>query len=199
MPDETTLSANTLEVALLTEGIKFLYSQAGELIRRWRERRDKGVEQDRADQRMLSEATKAVPISLPADVFEGQLVNPVIHFDVVAASEQELRGLRKDLTDYVEGIEVVNTKDQVLLERVDTLRQLLEAAYRQRITFKGEQRPPSGAVVTGRVSVGNMLKGEAAGVDAEEITEGEVLGEAQAVTVDADGNLYGVKVKRIGR
>jgi len=45
MSDPDTLSAAVIGSAALTEGIKFLYRQAGEILKRWRERRDKPREE----------------------------------------------------------------------------------------------------------------------------------------------------------
>jgi hypothetical protein len=40
MPEPVTLTAASIGAVALTEGIKFLYGQAGELLKRWRERKE---------------------------------------------------------------------------------------------------------------------------------------------------------------
>src|SRR5262249_44434515 len=104
MPEPvSTLSLAALGATALTEGVKFLYAQAGELLKRWRERRDKASGSDVTE----SKETEAVAVTLPSDVFEGDLVDPVIHFSVLKRAEEQFRGLRRDLADYAEGIEPV--------------------------------------------------------------------------------------------
>jgi hypothetical protein len=193
MPDPTALTAAAIGAAALTEGIKFLYGQAGEILKQWRERRDKAAQEStaRADQ------TESTEVVLP-DAFEGNLENPKIHFDRVQASETHLRELRRDLSDYAEDIDVVDKTDSALLEKVDALRNLLEAIYGQRITFKGENRPASGIpVVAGRVDAG-VIAGQATGVDAEAITTGEVRGGVKADEIKEGGSATGVKAGTIG-
>lgn len=175
---------------VLAEGVKFLYGQAGELLTRWRKRQDEAAEAARA-------ATEAIPVVLPADVFEGELVNPVIHYDALAAAHARLRELRRELVPYVEEGEPVDAADTALLERVDLLRGLLEAVYQQRITFKGEQRPASGPLVDARVEVEEVL-GRAAALKAGGIKSGAVRAEAKAKTVGPGGELYGVDADTIG-
>ena len=45
MSDPVTITAAGVGMAAISEGIKFLYGQAAELLKRWRERRDKEREQ----------------------------------------------------------------------------------------------------------------------------------------------------------
>ena len=56
----------------------------------------------------------------------------------------KLRGL---LAPYVEGFAAVEPSNGQLLAQVQALRSLLEQVYRQHITFKGEQRPPTGTPI----------------------------------------------------
>jgi len=122
---------------------------------------------------------------------------PHSHFDAVERVEEQLRELRKDLSDYADGIELVDVKDQNLLKRIDALRQILEAVYQQRITFKGEQRPPSGPVVEGRIDV-EEVAGYTAAVRARQIFGGTVRAEANARRVEPGGQVIGVDTDSIG-
>src|SRR5258708_39898262 len=98
MIDPLTISA--IGAVAITEGIKFLYGQAGELLKRWRERKDAAK-----DASLQLNNTEPIDVKLPP-VFEGQLSAPHIHFDVVERVEEQLRGLRKDLSDYADGVEL---------------------------------------------------------------------------------------------
>jgi hypothetical protein len=189
MPDPLTLSA--IGAVAITEGIKFLYDQASEILKRWRERKDAAK-----DASIQLDKTEPIDVKLPP-VFEGQLSAPHIHFDAVERVEEQLRELRKDLSDYADEIESVDLKDETLLQRVDALRQLLEAVYQQRITFKGEQRPPSGPVVEGRIDV-EEVAGYAAAVRARQIISGTVSAEATVRRVEPGGQVIGVDADSIG-
>lgn len=175
----------------ITEGIKFLYGQAGEILKRWRERKDAAK-----DASTQQNKTEPINLKLPS-VFEGQLIAPQIHFDAVGQLEEQLRELRKDLNDYTDGTEVVDLTDQHLLENVDTFRQLLEAIFQQRITFSGEQRSPSGPIIEGRIDV-EEVAGYVAAVRARQIVDGTVRAEATARRVEPGAQFIGVDTDSIG-
>ncbi|MEU9688654.1 hypothetical protein [Amycolatopsis japonica] len=173
MADPLTLSV--LGAAALTEGIKFVYNQATELLKR---RREKSAE------------------ALDVPALEGELAPLEPDSAVLDRVEPDLRELRKVLQDYVDEIEPINQGDQRLLETTDAVRRLLEAVYRQRITFRGEQRPASGTIVEGTVDVATV-SGYAAGVRARVVGGGaHVRG---TIRVDeVTGTAVGVDLDRIG-
>jgi hypothetical protein len=108
-----------------------------------------------------------------------------------------LRGLRKELSDYVTGVELIDPADTALLQQIDALRQALEAIFQQRLTFKGEQRPASGPLVGSRIDV-EAVAGYVAAVRAKTIQSGQVRAEVKAKTVQAGGQVVGVDVSSIG-
>jgi hypothetical protein len=176
---------------ILTEGIKFLYAQAGDALKRWRERKDKQA------QGSAGPPTTPVPIASapPADVFQGHLAPLVLDFGKLEPLAESMREIRGSLADYADGVERVDSENDALLERVDTMRRQLEAVFGQRISFNGEQRPPAGSpVVVGAAEV-TILAGEAAGVIARNIRGGTVRGRGTADKVESTGRLYGVKVE----
>ena len=83
----------------LTEGIKFLYAQAGEVLRRWRDRK--------ADTE--SSADEPVEVHLPPTAFVGQLERPRLNFEAVERLEQDLRALRAAVADYAQEIDEVRS------------------------------------------------------------------------------------------
>jgi hypothetical protein len=171
---------------VLTEGIKFLYEQAGEVLRRWRERRERGTAP-------AGQATLRAPDGLLAGT-----VAPVEPRDDQAAHlERELRETRRLLADYAEGIEVPEPGDRLVAERADALRRLLEAAYGQRITFRGEQRPPSGPLVIAEMNV-KQVAGNAAAVRVKLMNNGEIRASARAGRVEEDGRLTVVEIDNLG-
>jgi hypothetical protein len=191
MADPITLA--TVGSVALTEGIKFLYGQAGELLKRWRERRDTAA-QEGTD---AAQGTEPVAVQLPATAFRGQLSGPQIHFQELARLEEPMKSLRRQLSDYYEGIETIDPSDANLVKIVDQLRQTLESVYHQRLTLQGEQRPPSGTAVVGRLQADRVL-GAAGGVVAGTISGGaHVEGEAAVGTVESGGVAGGVVAREI--
>ncbi|MFC6879146.1 MULTISPECIES: hypothetical protein [Actinomadura] len=184
MADPLTLSV--LGGAVLTQGVSFVYDQAGELLRRRRERREAGGEPEAAE-----------PVEAGAEVLAGRpapLVADPAALDVVAG---EMARLRRELSGYADGVEEITPGDRDLLVTVDALRGLLEAVYGQRLTFRGEDREPSGPVVEGSVDVGTVL-GRAVAVRGGEVSgRAHVRGEGRAERVEGGGEFVGVDIDRI--
>jgi hypothetical protein len=136
MVDIGELSLVAVSTNKLTEGIKFLYGQAAELLKRIRER---------ADQK----ATVLPPLAAegPLDVLDGSLDPCSVDESRVDDHTEELTEFRHRLVDYVDGVAAVSPDDRELLSAVDTLRRPLELVYGQHITFVGEQRPATGTVL----------------------------------------------------
>lgn len=182
MADPLTLAV--VAGAVVTEGIKFLYGQAAEAIKRWR---DKGP----------TAKTASADATPPQDVFVGSLAPLQFHFEQVAQLEPRMLSLRRALSDYADGLTEVSNRDEMLMQTVDAFRQTMEAVYQQRLTFKGEQRPPSGPVVNGSIDV-KVVEGVAAGVEARLIAAGRIAGHATAERVERGGLLAGVRADTIG-
>lgn len=166
---------------VLTEGIKFLYSVAGETITRWRDRRDD-------------------PVPVPADApIEGKLEPAKIDPAAMARLDGEVVELRRALAPYVDDVAPapVDASNADLIEVVEGLRRSLEAVLGQRIRFKGEAGEPSGPLVEGEVTVDEVL-GYVAGVRARSIDGGVVRGSVAAKTVGPEGQAVGVDVDSIG-
>ena len=189
MPDPITLAAiGTLAV---TEGVKFLYNQAGELLKYWREKKKAAATP------AGSAAPKPPEVKLP-EVFEGQLLSPKVHDDVLDRVQQNISDIRKELSEYADGVQEIEPTNEALLAQVDALRQLIEAVYQQRITFKGEEnRGPSGPVAEGTIDVGEV-EGYAAAVRARNFTGGRLKGDAYADKVKSGGTLVGVDLENVG-
>lgn len=188
MVDPLTLSA--IGGAAVTEGIKFLYAQAGEVLKRWREQKEAAKNTTK-----LHDQTEPITIKLPA-ILEGQLITPEIHFDAVERLEEQLREVRRSLSDFADGTETVDLTDEHLLRSVDALRRILEVVYQQRLTFKGEQRLPSGSMVVSNINVEDVA-GYVAAVRARRIG-GDVRVEAQTKRVEPGAQFIGIDTDTIG-
>jgi hypothetical protein len=74
MPEPVTITLAVVGTVALKEGVKFLYGQAGELLKLWRERRD-------AVKTIPLQTSEPTVMEFPGDIFEGPLDAPQIHYD----------------------------------------------------------------------------------------------------------------------
>jgi hypothetical protein len=163
MPEPVTITFAAVGIAAITEGIKFLYGQASELLK-WRREKRKTAESAQA-------APSPQPPLMPRpDVFEPGPAQPSVDEGSLGRLVQPLDELCDKLSGVVAGRTEVDTGDAALLTRVDALRKALEIVTGQRLTFRGETRPDAqGPVIRGEVHVNRVL-GYAAGVAAGTIT-----------------------------
>jgi hypothetical protein len=187
MADPLTLAV--VGAAALTEGIKFLYGQAGELLRRRWERKETLAEG--AGDPLVEPLPAPRQGMLAGD--PGPLVPDPAALDDLAS---ELAELRTVLEPYVMGQRPVSADDAALLTRVDALRQGLEAVYGQRLSFVGEDREPSGTRVKG-IAEAQTVRGVVAGASVKDL-EGivEVKGIARVGDVEESGRVFGAEVRR---
>jgi hypothetical protein len=185
LPDPLTLTV--VATCVVTEGIKFLYGQAAEAVKRWRESpKDAGASK-----------TAQAKVTPPPQIFDGPLEPLEFHLGQVEQLEKELLTLRSALADQADGLASVHADDRALLETIDAFRQAMEAVYQQRLTFVGEQRPQSGPVVEGTIDVA-VIAGTAAAVRARLIASGKVVGRVEADRVETGASAYGVDVDTVG-
>lgn len=180
------LSAASVGSVAIAEGIKFLYNQAGEVLRRWRQRHEE-------DSGTVHEARLRPPEGLLDGVLEP--VGP--RDDYADRLHKALHEARQLLADYADDIEIPQPGDQAVFDRVDALRLLLEVVYGQRITFKGERRGPSGPLVTGQIDI-DQVAGDAAAIRVKSMSSGRATGSATANRVERGGKLTAVEIDRIG-
>lgn len=188
MPDPVMLSS--LGGLAASQGIKFLYGQAAELLKAWRERRG----QVAAGQEQPARLT--VPI-VASEVLDATPAEPVVDTAVLDRENAELVRLTGGLAPYAQGLADLDPDDAELAEQAGQLRALLEAAYGQRFTFRGEQRDPTGT----RVSVTQVLgdvAGDVLGVEADVAPSASADVHQQATTVQPGGSVTGFK-GNIGR
>jgi hypothetical protein len=188
MADPLTLSV--VGAVVLTEGVKFLYAQAGEALKRLMERR-------RASGEPAPEADADDGARLPSLAFEaaGSTLRP--NLEVVDGLEAELRQLRAAVADFAEGIDPVDPEDAAQLERIDALRQAMEAVYGQTLAFKGEPESRTGLDVVGEAKV-QEVQGLVIGLRARNIDEGRVTGGIEAGRIGPGGVGIGLDVDTIG-
>jgi hypothetical protein len=180
---ELTLAA--LGATALTEGIKFLYGQATEILKRRRERK------------AGREVEDTVPVEAP-EVVAGELRPAKPDWAAVERLEGDIEEQLARLALYKDDIREADPGDEDLLRTTEALRRSLEVILAQRITFKGEEREPSGPIVVGSAEVDDVA-GYVAGVRAGEgIAAGEVRGDVKAGRVEQGGQAVGVDAGKIG-
>jgi len=145
MFDPITLAATTA----LTEGIKFLYGQVTDLLRRHREHA--GQTAKSADQSAEAQAGELVALpEVSAGVLDGSLAETRVASTELAEAAPQLAKVRSALADYADGVVRVTADDEALSEAAARARGLLETLYRQHVTFLGETgRPATGSPLTG--------------------------------------------------
>ena len=189
MQDPLTLTA--VGATAITEGIKFLYTQAGEVLKRWRERKSGNSEA------VTSPEAEPVTVELPPGAFEGQLKDPRLDFTVIERLAPELRQLRAALADYAQDVDEVDPSDRAVLETVDGLRRAMEAVYGQTLTFKGEPGPSSGTMVVAEAKA-DEVQGYVVGLRARKIIGATVVGRMDVGKVAEGGEAVAVDVDTIG-
>jgi hypothetical protein len=183
MSDPLALSA--LGGVAATEGIKFLYEQAAELLRSWRERRGKAAPGEALP------AHLTVPI-VDNHVLDATPVGDVADVAVLDRVNRSLVQLVGALAPYAAGLADIDPSDEELSQQAGAARALLEEVYGQRFTFRSEQRESTGT----RVTVTQVLGDVAGAVVGAEATAGpgSVLAIEQDVSiVRRGGSVTGFK------
>ena len=157
MADPLTLAV--LGGLVATEGIKFLFSQASDVLKAWRERRAK----KRAGEQVADQLEVPIQTSVALDA---EPSTQTVDLDVVEHQNQELLELVGKLAPYANQLADIDAEDRALGQAAGELREILEAAYGQRFTFRGENRERTGARVTVRQVLGDVAGGSAVAADA---------------------------------
>jgi hypothetical protein len=169
----------------LTEGVKFLYAEAQDLIKHWMDAK-----------KSAGDSAAALPpvqveVELPP-AFAGQLQSPSANLAVIAKNEDRFEALTGALSLYATGTKPIEPSDRKLLAKADELRGLLEEIFGQNLTFAGEERPATGTrILRGTVNV-DVLHGTAAGVSTDTLAD---VTEGHATAREVTGSIFGVEVK----
>ncbi|GLY07633.1 hypothetical protein [Actinoplanes sp. NBRC 101535] len=180
MADPLTLTV--LGAVAATEGIKFLYGQASEVLTAWRER-------GRGSQEV------SVPF-IDSACLDETPAESIVDMDVITAENQKLIAAVGALHPYAADLADVDLTDEKLAQHAGDLRALLEAAYGYRLTFAGEEREPTGASVNVQ-QILDSVSGKVVGAESE-LSDGTVAISQRAKNVDRGGSLTGFK-GRIGK
>ncbi len=193
MSDPVTISLVSVGSVVISEGIKFLYGQAGELLKRLREQRKTSAEGKDA---LPTPAPIEVNVTPPRAIRTESFVASV-DSSALARLEPSLRGLRSDLLEYVEGVEPLDDRDHAVLQRIDALRAVLEVLYKRELTFDGEVRVSPTPDVQSRVDAGDVA-GYVAGVRAKSLQSGRIQAQVSATVVREGASVVGTDIDQIG-
>ncbi|ALV32234.1 hypothetical protein [Streptomyces sp. CdTB01] len=187
MPDPVTWGV--LGGIAAKDGITFLYEQASELLKAWRERR----------QAVAAGATPPEELTVPVvqnTVLDGEVIDPVADARLLDRESRVLVRLLGALSPYAQGQVDIEPADDELREHISRMRDVLEVVYGRRFTFRGEERDATGTSVHVNQVLGEV-GGRVVGVDAEVAEGGTVDVEQSAVRVDGRGSVTGFQ-GRIG-
>jgi hypothetical protein len=194
------LSLSVLGAVALTEGVKFLYEQAFALIRAARDRRRAARDATAHDATTHDQTAQPDRLDVPivANTVLDGAVTSTVDASVLDREHAELLRLAGTLAPYASGAADVEADDRELLASAHRLRTLLEAAYGQRLTLRGEQRERTGTVVNVSQVLGEVA-GEAVALRADSVEgEAHVIVEQSASNVASGGSVTGLQIGRIG-
>lgn len=130
-----------VETTALTQGVAFLYAQAGEILRRRRDARERAAAA--RGQKAADSPTGAPvpPLEMPEGVFEPAVDAATTRLPTVPDTvAEDLLQARRAVDDYVMGTASLGPRSPEGLMAADRLRCLLEVIYGAALTFSGEQR-----------------------------------------------------------
>jgi hypothetical protein len=181
MADPLTLAV--LGGLVATEGVKFLFSQASDVLKAWRERRaKKAAGEETADQ-------LEVPVK-SSDALDAAPTGQEVDLAVIEQQNQAVLELIGRLAPYANDLADIDVEDVALGEAAGQLRAILEAAYGQRFTFRGEDRERTGARVSVRQVLGDVTGGSAVGANAT-VADGHLEVDQQVESVGEGGSVTG--------
>ncbi|CAM5448193.1 hypothetical protein GCM10010329_34720 [Streptomyces spiroverticillatus] len=184
MPDPITWSA--LGGWVFTEGIKFLYGQASELLTAWRARGAAAAAVEPPASGSID-----VPIA-PSDALDGVPAGASADAAVLDREHRTLVRLTGALSPYAQGLAEIDPNDEELALLAGELRSLIEAVYGQRFTFRGETRERTGSQVSVTQVLGEV-GGSVTGAEAEVAHGARLDVDQRATEVKPDGTVTGFK------
>jgi len=167
---------SSLAIAAITQGVQFLYQQAGEFLSAWRaRRRDKAAPPPR-----VLDAPDGVTVSRPRP-----LADP---------PSEETEKLLEQLTALVKPIQSgkIDPMSPAARATIEQLRDVVEAALRASVQFEGE--PPRPLKISDIHVVTDRVKGRVAGLRADlaKLPGGSEISGVDVEARDVEGDVTGV-------
>jgi hypothetical protein len=183
----TTITLAAVGFEAIKEGIKFLYDQAGELIKWWREKKDPEKQ---------TVPNKPNFLDVPSGAFEPAKKPNHVDEAALGELEGELIDFRKELANYADGTLKIDTKNEALLKRVAGLRTIVEALIEAPLTFRNERRVASSDPNIEAVAKAKVVKGILAGiVVGDDVLGGYLKSTTESETVEQGATQVAVKIE----
>ncbi len=173
---------------VVVEGIKFLYGQMTEVMKRLAAKKEKPAEP----------ATSPEPVALPT-VFAQEGETRQANLATAEKLEEEMYQLHSDLAAYAAGLRKPTVGDPIVLEQLEALRKVMEAVYANHITFKGEKLPTSfdGPTVNADLRI-KEVKGYVAGIRIKKMNSGNASAKLDIDKVETGATAIGVEIDELG-
>lgn len=175
------IAAGTLGASFLTEGIKFLWDQAGKIINRYLEKKKFEKEKKTVNNQKLARIEDEPPKFME--------ISPVriIDFARVENKLEELKELRKELFTYVSGDTEITPENKEMLAYADQLQQILSEIFAEDVNIPQ---------IKVRQFIESIKEGaEMTGLKADTIENASIDVEQQSK--DLEGKVIGVEAKEI--
>ena len=196
-PDPATLTLAGVAVTVVTEGVKFLYKQAEDLLKLRRARNASSARGGApASNARAAAPALTVQVQPPPAIAAGQPFTATVQEEVLEQQHESLAALRATLVNVVDGFEEFDPRNVQTVQEVDALRRLIEEIYGRPLTFAGERRADPFVGVEAHVRV-EQVAGYVAAIRARR-TEGNVRARAEAVEVRSGAQLVGIEADTVG-
>lgn len=184
------ITLTSIGAIALNEGVKFLYGQASELLKARRERR--------SSSQSAPPTGGAVEIVVAENErLDQQLGRVSVNLQEIEENADILAALTNSLTPYAQGWETLRLENRAQIEAVEQLRAILEGLYGQRITFRGEDRQPTGTRVDAEQILGTV-RGAVSAVRAGTVGRGTSIHSRQQADEVAEGaTLIGLDAEKM--
>lgn len=188
MSDPVSLAA--IGAPIVAEGVKFLYRQAHALLRAWNQRRLNGT--DIAEGEVLDVALT------PSPALANQPAAGGADASRVAQAGEQLQALATALAPFAEEWQPLPDEGRTLPPAATNLRELLEAIYRQPLSFQGEQREQTAAELDFEQVLGTVTNSTVTMIGTAAVADGAHVVARQTITDVKDSTVTGIGALTIG-
>lgn len=151
MPDPLTVA---ILGAAFTESVRFLYNQASDLLRAYREGKSAGA----------AETSVEIPVADTAPL-SGRLGSLSANTEALEVQSDRIIRSLQAVAPVAQGWQLADNADSSIEAAAADLRDALEKVIGQRITFVGEERDPSGTIVVVEQDLESMQGGTVVGIE----------------------------------
>ena len=189
MADPATISLVSVGSVVIAEGVKFLYGQAAELLKRMRERSKQ--EDSAAREAAVLPTRVALPPAIPGEAFAVD-----VRVEDIEMLRPDLEYLLDHFSGFERGFKDLDLEDEATLKHVAALRKAVETLLGRQFTFSNEARPRMPTMAT-RI-VADEVHGALTAIRAKTITAGNASVDLKIGILGKDGTAIGIDVDNFG-